>query len=64
MDRLHAQVLEAVKPSHTAGTPRGESFQKVRTLALRAWGGEGIALPPDLAPRRSPIPYLTEPWYC
>ena len=64
MDRLHAKVLEAVKPSRTSGMSRGESFQKVRGLARQAREGAGIAPPLELAPRRSPIPYLTEPWYC
>jgi hypothetical protein len=62
LDALHADVFEIVSAGSAAGVPRGELFERV---ARRA-GAASSAVPAPAASRfrLSPIPYLTEPWYC
>ena len=60
VDRLQADVEEIVRESLAAGAERAAIFDAV---ARRA-GLERASVPAGLAPKRAPVPFLTEPWYC
>jgi radical SAM superfamily enzyme YgiQ (UPF0313 family) len=63
VDALQSDVFHIVSGGPAAGTPREELFERV---ARRA----GVAAPASEAGgeaarfRLTPVPYLTEPWYC
>ncbi len=79
VDRLADDAWQAVRAGECAGASRAEIFESVRALADEAAGGERRTRdpegPPDthadrgesptgLAAPRSPVPFLTEPWFC
>ena len=67
VDRLCEEVLDAVRERQGRDETRRAVFREVFRLARRACsrpGEKDSEFPADLAPPRTPIPYLTEPWYC
>jgi len=63
MDQLQARVARALAEAADAGRPAGESFDRVRQLALAAAGRphRHVGARPPLA---APPPRLTESWFC
>lgn len=65
VDRLHADVLAAVKEGQDRELPRQAIFQKVWHLAGEAAASKSARFPPwDEHYPNAPIPRLSEPWYC
>lgn len=60
VDALQADVDEIVREGLASGEARATIFERV---ARRAGLARGI-IATGLAPRRAPVPFLTEPWYC
>jgi hypothetical protein len=64
VDLLYDRIQRIIRDATTQGASRREIFQQ----AWRAAGGRarGSLSPPRSAIgfRHSPVPYLTEPWYC
>jgi len=60
VDALQADVDEIVREGLAAGEARATIFERV---ARRAGLARAISAT-GLAPKRAPIPFLTEPWYC
>ena len=63
VDRLCEDVLAVVRDGQRRGAGREAIYGDVWALAARANGRETVA-PTTAAPRRGPIPFLNEPWYC
>ncbi len=62
VDALQQAVEATVHQATARGEGRPAIFAAVRALA---GGHEGpVQARPRGAPRRAPVPYLTEPWYC
>ena len=59
VDALQAAVMQLV--GGASGTPRSEAFGAISALAR-----EHAGLPPTRgrATRHTPVPYVSEPWYC
>jgi radical SAM superfamily enzyme YgiQ (UPF0313 family) len=65
MDRLQKEVHELVKAAEASGGSRREIFGKVWHVAGQAAGNGCQPIPPQpRGPARTPIPILSEPWYC
>ncbi len=75
VDRLADAAWQAVRAGECAGAQRAEIFESVRDLAENAAGRERRTRagshgrerdthPTGFAAPRSPVPYLTEPWFC
>ncbi|MSP11485.1 MAG: radical SAM protein [Chloroflexi bacterium] len=68
VDRLHAEVLRTVQEMQAEGASRREIFSKIRDLACKAAGistNEQLPFAMQLhTSPQTPIPFLSEPWYC
>jgi radical SAM superfamily enzyme YgiQ (UPF0313 family) len=65
VDRLQAGLQELVRQEEAAGAGRREVFGKVWLLAEHAAGKPCRPLvEKPLGPARTPIPFMTEPWFC
>jgi hypothetical protein len=65
VDRLCDEALQLVQSGETEGASRQEIFSRLWAAAHKAAALPTPPLPePTQAPRRGPIPYLSEPWYC
>jgi radical SAM superfamily enzyme YgiQ (UPF0313 family) len=71
VDKLFADVMEAVTQGMREEISRAENFARIWDIAARAYlaaGGSpaGAAAPasPSGVPGLAPIPHLSEPWYC
>jgi radical SAM superfamily enzyme YgiQ (UPF0313 family) len=65
VDRLHADVLAAVKEGQDRELPRQAIFRKVWHLARAAAASKNARFPLwDEHYPNAPIPRLSEPWYC
>jgi hypothetical protein len=65
VDRLQADVQALVQAATARGEGRREIFSQLWMLAEQSPAGSPRPLAPTTRrPRRAPIPYLTEPWYC
>jgi hypothetical protein len=65
VDRLQEEVLKLVKEAEASGESRQEIFSKLWQVAGQAAGDGDRPLPQQ--PRglaRTPIPIMSEPWYC
>lgn len=60
MDRLQADILEAVKDGQACDESRREIFEAVWRLAH---DGVPVSMP-DMPSPQAPIPHLSEAWYC
>ncbi|HEY7492960.1 MAG TPA: CUAEP/CCAEP-tail radical SAM protein [Candidatus Tectomicrobia bacterium] len=65
VDRLCDEALKLVQSGEAEDVGRYEIFTRLWAAAHKA---ADLSMPPVpepvLAPRRGPIPYLSEPWYC
>lgn len=65
VDALQGQVHGLVKAGEASGAGRREIFATVCRAAQEASGRRARRSPPrPRGPARTPIPYLSEPWYC
>lgn len=65
VDRLQAALEEMVRESVAAGAHRREIFARAWSLTGGAAGARQLAFArASRAPKRPPVPFLTEPWYC
>jgi hypothetical protein len=65
VDRLCDDALQLVQSGEAEGASRHEIFARLWAAAYKAAALPTPPLPtPTQAPRRGPIPYLSEPWYC
>ncbi|MBI3941981.1 MAG: radical SAM protein [Chloroflexi bacterium] len=68
MDRLHAEVLRIVQEMQAGRASRREIFSKIWELASTAEGvptsDEAFSAITLKATPQTPIPFLSEPWYC
>ena len=75
VDALHREIEAMVREATADGGSRTEIFESAWGIAKRAAGEKAPAvrgsrstgpLTPHVArePKRAPIPFLTEPWYC
>jgi hypothetical protein len=65
VDQLCAEVLKLVQSGEAEPASRHEIFVRLWVAAHKAAGLPARTVPrPTVAPRRGPIPYLDEPWYC
>jgi len=63
VDALQAGVHALVHEGTSRGEGRRVLFERAWQLAAAVAGGPGPARGPR-EPKRAPVPYLTEPWYC
>jgi len=65
VDRLHEALQELVRQEEANGAGRREIFGKVWQLAEQAAGkpGRGLVEKPR-GPAHTPVPFMTEPWFC
>lgn len=64
VDALQREVEAAVAAGAAAGEGRAALFERIRALAAAA-AGRAPSRPAALtAPKRPPVPFLNEPWYC
>jgi hypothetical protein len=65
VDRLCGEALKLVQSSEAEAASRQEIFARLWAAAHKAISLPAPSVPePVVAPRRGPIPYLDEPWYC
>lgn len=65
MEQLCEQALALVQQGEADGVSREDIVARLWAAAHTISGRPAPALPaPTMAPRRAPIPYLNEPWYC
>jgi hypothetical protein len=65
IDQLCDEALKLVQSGEAETASRQEIFARLWAAAHKAAGLPAGAVPePVVAPRRGPIPYLDEPWYC
>jgi hypothetical protein len=65
VDQLCDEALTLVQSGEAETASRHEIFARLWATAYKAAGLPALAVPePIIAPRRGPIPYLDEPWYC
>jgi radical SAM superfamily enzyme YgiQ (UPF0313 family) len=65
VDQLCAEALTLVQSGEAEGASRADIFARLWSAAHKAAGRPVPAVSPSgVAPRRGPIPYLDEPWYC
>jgi radical SAM superfamily enzyme YgiQ (UPF0313 family) len=65
VDRLCNDTLQLVQSAAAEGASRQEIFARLWQATHKAAALPTPPLPaPTQAPRRGPIPYLSEPWYC
>jgi radical SAM superfamily enzyme YgiQ (UPF0313 family) len=65
VDQLCDEALKLVQSGEAETASRHEIFARLWAAAYKAAGLHALAVPePVVAPRRGPIPYLDEPWYC
>jgi hypothetical protein len=67
VDRHYEHVLAAVKAGQSRGQPRREVFAVVWRLTSEACGASAHDRPKLLevgGSPQTPIPHLSEPWYC
>jgi hypothetical protein len=68
VDALHREVETMVREAAARNDSRAVTFE--RALALARGAGRGSGLRHDTMhrgsrePKRPPVPFLTEPWYC
>jgi hypothetical protein len=62
VDALQQGVMALVGSS--VDVPRGDLFERVRTLAQERTGLEPTMRPRPAARARATVPFLNEPWYC
>jgi radical SAM superfamily enzyme YgiQ (UPF0313 family) len=65
VDQLCDEALTLVQSGEAEAANRHEIFARLWAASHKAAALPAPALPePTVAPRRGPIPYLDEPWYC
>lgn len=65
VDRLHEALQELVRQAEAGGAGRREIFGKVWLLAEQAAGKPCRSLVEmPRGPARTPVPFMTEPWFC
>jgi len=65
VDQLCDEALKLVQSGEAEAASRPEIFTRLWSAAYKAIGRPVPSVPePVVAPRRGPIPYLNEPWYC
>ena len=65
MDSLCTEVLQLVQNGEAEGAARADLFRRLWHAAHKAAHIPAPQVPaPVVAPARSPVPYLDEPWYC
>jgi radical SAM superfamily enzyme YgiQ (UPF0313 family) len=75
VDALHREIEAMVREATAGEASRAEIFERAREIAGRAAGEPALAprrpraaagAVPHVArePKRPPVPFLTEPWYC
>jgi radical SAM superfamily enzyme YgiQ (UPF0313 family) len=65
IDQLCDEALKLVQSGEAEAASRQEIFARLWSAAHKASGRPVPSMPePGVAPRRGPIPYLNEPWYC
>jgi len=65
VDRLCDEALALVQGGEAEAASRHEIYARLWAAAHKAAGLSAPSVPePVVAPRRGPIPYLDEPWYC
>ncbi len=65
VDQLCDEALKLVQSGEAEAASRPEIFTRLWSAAHKASGRPVPSVPePVVAPRRGPIPYLNEPWYC
>lgn len=69
VDELFAGVMSAVKEGMRVSEPRAQTFRQVWDVAAKAYlaagGDPALAVMPPLdVTGVTPIPHLSEPWYC
>jgi hypothetical protein len=65
VDQLCDEALKLVQSGEAEEASRPEIFARLWAAAHKAAGQPVPSVPePVVAPRRGPIPYLNEPWYC
>jgi radical SAM superfamily enzyme YgiQ (UPF0313 family) len=64
VDRLAERVGDAVREGLARGDARAAIFQRAFDLAARAADRPRRLARAARSPRRPPVPFLTEPWYC
>jgi hypothetical protein len=65
VDQLCDEALKLVQSGEAETVSRSEIFARLWAAAHKAAGLPAPAVPEaTVAPRRGPIPYLDEPWYC
>jgi len=63
--QLCDETLKLVQSGEAETASRHEIFARLWAAAHKTAGLPAVAVPePVVAPRRGPIPYLDEPWYC
>jgi hypothetical protein len=64
VDTLCREISDLVERGEKRKLSRTEIFEHIRRAARAAWGnGELLATSPSQA-KRTPVPFLDEPWYC
>lgn len=68
VDQLFDDVMAVVKESMRASLPRSQTFTQVWDVAAKAYlaagGDPAAAAAPPARAGASPVPRLSEPWYC
>src|SRR5205814_8521149 len=66
VDAMQQAVEACVREAVAAGGSRPAVFDRVRAVAGAhgAAGDDAGVARAGRAPKRAPVPYLTEPWYC
>jgi hypothetical protein len=65
VDQLCDEALKLVQSGEAETASRHEIFARLWAAAHKTADLPALAVPePVVAPRRGPIPYLDEPWYC
>ena len=63
IDDLQSKVYKTIQHGEREGSTRRAIFEQVWVLAHNACEQSALALPPERADS-SPVPVLSEPWYC
>jgi radical SAM superfamily enzyme YgiQ (UPF0313 family) len=65
VDLLQKEIQTLVREAEANGSSRREIFERVWQIAAQAAGdGRRSVYPQPQGPARTPIPYMSEPWYC
>ena len=63
IDALQLELFQLVEQGSAAGLTRLEQFGRIRQCVFEGWV-DSAHRPRGLHHEATPIPYLTEPWYC